>query len=149
MRERRAKKRCTRELSTVPTRKSGADFTQRRAGSVQSDDRRPALQRSQGVRGLSRLTLKELMQIKGISQVRGLEILAFFELARRISEEQTREIDVVANPDALMAWLGREIGGKAAGTLFSDLSRRKLHFRTPAVVQRDAGCQHRPSPRGV
>ena len=56
------------------------------------------LQRSQGVRGLSRLTLKELMQIKGISQVRGLEILACFELARRISEEQTRDIDVVSNP---------------------------------------------------
>lgn len=70
------------------------------------------LQRSQGVSGLSRLTLKELTQIKGISQVRGLEILACFELARRISEEQTRDIDVVSNPEALMAWLGREIGGK-------------------------------------
>ena len=69
------------------------------------------LLKSRGLRGLSGMNLQELTSVKGISKVRGLEIQACFELARRISMEQVDDLDVIDHPEILIDWLQKEIGG--------------------------------------
>ena len=69
------------------------------------------LLKARGLRGLAEMNLHELTQIKGISRVRGLEIQACFELARRISMEEVEDLSVIDHPEVLIDWLQKEIGG--------------------------------------
>lgn len=70
------------------------------------------LQQAQGLAGLASMTPARLQKIRGISQVKSLEIVACFELARRMALEHARDIDVVDSPEQLIQWLKLEIGGK-------------------------------------
>lgn len=68
------------------------------------------LQKSGNLNTLMRLSLQDLRQIRGISHVKSLEIQVVLELGRRISLEQTRQMDVISNPENLVTWLKQEIG---------------------------------------
>lgn len=56
------------------------------------------------------LTYGELMHIKGIKKAKALEILACFELSRRMSLMELNEKDVIRHPKSLIAWLNKQIG---------------------------------------
>lgn len=59
---------------------------------------------------LSTVTLNELMQIKGIKEAKALEILACFELSKRMVFEKVDRKTVIRNPKALINWLNAQIG---------------------------------------
>lgn len=64
------------------------------------------LLKAEGIRGLERISMEELEEIKGISHVKALE------LARRVAFEKAREMDVVKSPDMLYEWLQQKLGGE-------------------------------------
>lgn len=68
------------------------------------------LQKAGGINSLARMSLKELRQVKGVGQVKALQITAAFELSRRCAYEKTRSTDVISEPEALISWLQKEIG---------------------------------------
>lgn len=73
---------------------------------------RQLLQAAGGIGGLNRMDMTELCRIRGVKKVKALELQACFELARRMSYEETRNKDVISDPDSLFRWLQREIGGR-------------------------------------
>lgn len=70
------------------------------------------LAKSQGFYGLSRMSVAELRQIRGISDVKALELTACFEISRRALQERAWDTDVIENPNALIRWLQKEIGSE-------------------------------------
>jgi DNA repair protein RadC len=68
------------------------------------------LRKAGGVGRLASMSMKELTQIKGIGEVKALQITAAFELNRRIALEETRHRDLVTEPEVLVEWLKKEIG---------------------------------------
>ena len=70
------------------------------------------LLKAEGIRGLERIGMEELQEIKGISHVKALELFAALELARRVTFEKAREMDVVKSPDMLYVWLQQKLGGE-------------------------------------
>ncbi|MGN1343934.1 MAG: DNA repair protein RadC [Traorella sp.] len=60
--------------------------------------------------GLTNLTFEELMSIKGIKQAKALEILACFELSRRIAYDSLDEKISINSPQSLIRWLNAQIG---------------------------------------
>ncbi|MFV0380195.1 MAG: RadC family protein [Anaerorhabdus sp.] len=70
------------------------------------------LKKSKGISGLSKLTINDLKCVNGIKDVKATEILACFELAKRISFEQGLNKDVVKNPNDLINWLRKKIGNE-------------------------------------
>ncbi|MDO4702220.1 MAG: DNA repair protein RadC [Erysipelotrichaceae bacterium] len=65
---------------------------------------------AQGSKGLKRLQMQDLMKVKGIKQAKAIEILACFELSKRITYEHLRNTDVIGCPDDLVRWLNHQIG---------------------------------------
>ncbi|MBE6108198.1 MAG: JAB domain-containing protein [Erysipelotrichaceae bacterium] len=63
-----------------------------------------------GLLSLSRMKMKDLTAIRGIKEVKALELLAWFELSCRIACENIMEKDVVENPEALIQWCMLELG---------------------------------------
>ena len=63
-----------------------------------------------GFAGLAKMSVYELCKVKGISQVKALELLACFEISRRAFEESCMTGDVIDNPDSMVYWLRNEIG---------------------------------------
>lgn len=59
---------------------------------------------------LASTTLEDLSEIKGVSNAKGLEILAAVEIARRMSFEECVNKDVITNSKSLVNWLNLEIG---------------------------------------
>ena len=66
--------------------------------------------RSNGLKGIRQLSINELKTIKGIKDVKAIELLAIFELANRIIYQEILDKDVVSNPDSVVKWLRIEIG---------------------------------------
>lgn len=66
--------------------------------------------KTQGVRGLARISAKELKEIKGIKDAKALELLACFELTKRLTYEEALEKDVVNQPEVLTKWLRHQLG---------------------------------------
>ncbi len=59
---------------------------------------------------LTNLTLEELTQIKGIKQAKALEILACFELSKRIASSKLDERVMINHPSKIVEWLNNQIG---------------------------------------
>ena len=79
-------------------------------GSNVLDTANELLKSSNGFAGLGRLSIYELCQIRGISKVKALEIMACFEISRRAFSEKVPESDAIQRPAALVRWLQSEIG---------------------------------------
>ena len=68
------------------------------------------LVRSKGATGLEKMSRKELCEIRGISDVKAVELLACIELNKRTLREKALTEDVIAQPEHLIQWLQKEIG---------------------------------------
>lgn len=62
------------------------------------------------IQSLTNLTLIELTQIKGIKQAKALEILACFELSKRIASARLEENVSINHPSKIVDWLNNKIG---------------------------------------
>ena len=62
--------------------------------------------------GMNSLELADLVSIRGISNVKALEILGLVEVANRIIKPQPRELIQIEEPNSLVSWLNLEIGFK-------------------------------------
>ena len=56
------------------------------------------------------LEIQHLIEIKGIKEIKALELLASFELARRVSERKIYQRDIISNQKMLLDWIRKEIG---------------------------------------
>lgn len=68
------------------------------------------LTKTGGLSGLAKSDIYELSEISGISKVRALELLACFEMTRRIRYEEALNTNVMQTPKAIIQWLELEIG---------------------------------------
>lgn len=68
------------------------------------------LQKAGSIARLSRMDISEFVSVKGISEVKALQLISCFELSRRSSLESTENIDVMNEPSCLAEWLKKEIG---------------------------------------
>lgn len=89
------------------------------------------LEKAGGVGGISSMKHAELLQIRGIGEVKALQIEAAFELNRRVALEQSRHVDVVENPESLISWLKAEIGAEMQEeflAVYLDSRHRIIHY---------------------
>ncbi|MBR2068113.1 MAG: DNA repair protein RadC [Solobacterium sp.] len=68
------------------------------------------LQKNGGMAGIARATRQQLKSCKGVSDIKALEIMSCFEIARRSVLEPIYDTDVIANVDSLVYWLKLELG---------------------------------------
>ena len=66
--------------------------------------------KSNGLKGIRQLGINELKKIKGIQDVKAIELLVTFELANRILYQESLDKNVVSSPESLINWLRLEIG---------------------------------------
>ncbi len=59
---------------------------------------------------IANLSMSELMRIKGIKCAKGLELLAAFELGKRIAFDKVLHKKQIEQPEDIMEWLNQEIG---------------------------------------
>ncbi len=65
-----------------------------------------------GLSGLYDLSLEQLTKIKGIGLAKACELIATFEIVKRISYQQLKQEDVINKPQLLIDWIKKEIGWK-------------------------------------
>jgi len=70
------------------------------------------LHTSKGLAGLTSLSIKECMSVKGISYIKALELSASFELVKRVLRSTLPYMSVIDHPQVLFDWLRLEIGDK-------------------------------------
>lgn len=70
------------------------------------------LKKTGGIGGLPKMSIAQLCSVRGISKVKALEILACFEISRRVLAENAFNTDVIGNPGHLVRWLQSEIGSE-------------------------------------
>ena len=70
------------------------------------------LTKSGGLLGLARLSLQQCMQVPGIKQAKACELLAAFELSKRVHRGLAMSVNVVENPQSLLDWLSSELADK-------------------------------------
>lgn len=59
---------------------------------------------------LSHVSLEELISLKGVKRAKALEILACFELSRRMAAARVEKKITIQSPKNLVQWLNMEIG---------------------------------------
>ena len=64
----------------------------------------------EGLAAFSRMNFSDLCSIDGISKVKALEILAWNQLAHRISYEKLQDKDVLSDPESLIQWCKLKLG---------------------------------------
>ncbi len=62
--------------------------------------------------GINRITKDALMEIRGISHIKALEIMALVEVSKRIVKPKSGEVIQVNEPHTLVNWLNLEVGYK-------------------------------------
>lgn len=99
------------------------------------------LMHCQGITGLARSNTKELMQIKGIREVKAIELQACFEIARRITRDGVMDKDVISSPDSLILWLQHELGSELQEqfmAVYLDAANQIVHYRVLFVGTLDS-----------
>lgn len=66
--------------------------------------------KSHGISGLEKMNMQELSEIRGISHVKAIELLACMELNKRMLYEKAMHEDVIQQPEHIVQWLQKEIG---------------------------------------
>ncbi len=88
------------------------------------------LNESGGITGISRMSVNELTKFQGVGNAKALEILAAFELSRRIALEHVQSGCLLDNPERLVNWLQKEIGQSMQEQFLVVYLDTQLHFLT-------------------
>lgn len=94
---------------------------------------------------LQTLTIQELMDIKGIKKAKAIEILAVFELSKRLSLDELPEEISINSPETLVSWLNKEIGftdQEHFMVIFLDTRNRMIYSRQLFVGSLDQSIVH-------
>ncbi len=100
------------------------------------------LRKAGGISGIARMSIPELREIRGISDIKALEIQACFEISRRCSLEDALQSDIIASPDAAVRWLQKELGSSLQEqflVIYLDQHHRILFYRVLFVGTINAG----------
>ncbi len=90
------------------------------------------LEKSGGIGRLSSASIHELMSVKGISQVKAIELQAVFTLLKRICFERIEEKDVIRSQNAFVYWLKVKIGFERIENfmvVYLDSANHIIHYR--------------------
>lgn len=85
-----------------------------------------------GLSNLSVANLSQLLNVKGISQTKAIEIQAIFELMRRVCFEEVVGKEILNNVEAVIRWLKREIGSERVEkflVLFLDVRKQVITYK--------------------
>lgn len=91
------------------------------------------LNKTGGISGLAKADIYELSEISGISKTKALELLASFEMCRRMRYEEALHTDALHSPAAIVRWLELEIGvahKEMFLVLFLDSQFQMLGYKT-------------------
>lgn len=70
------------------------------------------LQKANGLGNLASMPLNELMEIKGISKVKALELMTCFELSKRVSSQVLFSTLSANSPSCVAEYMNKKIGNK-------------------------------------
>lgn len=87
------------------------------------------INKANGIDGLAKLSLKQLMEIKGIKEAKALELKAAFELGRRMTLTSVINLQHINSPKLLVDWLKYELGDKIQEEFLVIFLDSKLTFR--------------------
>ena len=96
------------------------------------------LKKANGIKGLNSLTIDDLIAIKGINKVKGLEILVIFELIKRILYREVVEIDIFDSPNKIVEWLKLKIGHYSQEVFIVIYLNVKLHIIDYSIIFKGA-----------
>ena len=68
--------------------------------------------RTNGIAGLMKMSLQQIMELKGIGLAKASQILASLELIRRLSYVNMINSDVLSDPRMLVTWLQKTYGSR-------------------------------------
>ena len=89
------------------------------------------LRETGGFNGLMRLSLTEIMKLKGIKLAKATLLLASMEIARRLNYETVLEKDVISDPSSIVEWLRSAYGyleQEIFVVIFLDVKNRVLGY---------------------
>ena len=89
------------------------------------------LRETGGFNGLMRLSLNEIMKLKGIKLAKATLLLASMEIARRLNYETVLEKDVISDPSSIVEWLRSAYGyleQEIFVVIFLDVKNRVLGY---------------------
>ena len=68
------------------------------------------LQEADGLSGLMKMDMKEIMNMKGVKLAKSVQIMASLELVRRVCYEDVQNAMEIDRPEAVSRWLQKTIG---------------------------------------
>lgn len=68
------------------------------------------LAKAGGLEGLMKMSINEIMSMKGVKLAKATQLLASLELVKRLSYQQMLSADVITNPESLIRWLQATLG---------------------------------------
>ncbi|MBR0474220.1 MAG: DNA repair protein RadC [Erysipelotrichaceae bacterium] len=89
------------------------------------------LRETGGFNGLMRLSLTEIMKLKGIKLAKATLLLASMEIARRLNYETVLDKDVISDPSSIVEWLRSAYGyleQEIFVVIFLDVKNRVLGY---------------------
>ena len=89
------------------------------------------LRETGGFNGLMRLSLTEIMKLKGIKLAKATLLLASMEIARRLNYETVLDKDVLSDPSSIVEWLRSAYGyleQEIFVVIFLDVKNRVLGY---------------------
>ncbi|MFI3284541.1 MAG: DNA repair protein RadC [Erysipelotrichaceae bacterium] len=89
---------------------------------------------SDGLSKLDILNYNELTKLKGIKKVKAIELLACFELAKRLSEHRSELKDSIQSPDDLYSWLIIKLKGLQQEHFYVIFLDTKNHIITYQLI---------------
>lgn len=84
------------------------------------------------LKAISQLSYPELMKIKGLKQAKALELMACFELSKRLLKEECQFKNIITNRCDLITWLKHEIGMKQQEhfmAIYLDTQNRMIRYK--------------------
>lgn len=91
------------------------------------------LQEYQGFSNMSNATFQDLSKIKGIKETKALQLLACFEINRRLTLEKTQGSKIMNHPKEFVTWLNQEIGNQMQEhflVVFLDTKNIMMKYKT-------------------
>lgn len=89
------------------------------------------LRETGGFNGLMRLSLNEIMKLKGVKLAKATLLLASMEIARRLNYETVLDKDVISDPSSIVEWLRSAYGyleQEIFVVIFLDVKNRVLGY---------------------